>query len=168
MSIGENVKVLRKRKGLTQGELAGAAGIQLTQVSRIENNDTDPKASTLIKVMKALDCSANDLFDSPEQKSGDLYFRALAKKISALTPLNKHIIKTVVDSFCRDHIQTATSSDYREVEEYIEKYGYDYEEYLTAMCYEEDLKEDSIVIEALQHETKEILNPKIEHEKNSK
>ena len=65
MSIGENVKTLRLRKGLTQSQLANKAGIQLTQISRIENNDTDPKASTLSKVINALNCSANDIFDSP-------------------------------------------------------------------------------------------------------
>ena len=65
MSIGENVKALRLRKGLTQSQLAAAAGIQLTQISRVENNDTDPKASTLSKIIQALNCTANDLFNKP-------------------------------------------------------------------------------------------------------
>ncbi|MEQ5807784.1 helix-turn-helix transcriptional regulator [Alteromonas sp. NFXS44] len=65
MSIGENVKALRLRAGLTQSQLANAAGIQLTQISRIENNDTDPKASTLDKVILALGCTANDIFNKP-------------------------------------------------------------------------------------------------------
>lgn len=62
MSIGENLKVLRLRAGLTQGQLSETSGMQLTQISRIENNDTDPKASTINKLMKALGCSADDLF----------------------------------------------------------------------------------------------------------
>ena len=62
MSIGENVKALRQRKGLTQSQLASASGMQLTQVSRIENDDTDPKASTLNKIIKALNTSKNKLF----------------------------------------------------------------------------------------------------------
>lgn len=43
MSIGKNVKTLRARNGLTQSQLEQASGIQLTQVSRIENNDTDSR-----------------------------------------------------------------------------------------------------------------------------
>jgi transcriptional regulator with XRE-family HTH domain len=62
MSIGENLKALRSRAGLTQGQLSERSGMQLTQISRIENNDTDPKASTINKLMKALGCSADDLF----------------------------------------------------------------------------------------------------------
>jgi len=65
MAIGENVKALRLRKGLTQSQLANASGMQLTQVSRIENNDTDPKASTLNKIIAALGCTANDIFNEP-------------------------------------------------------------------------------------------------------
>tara|TARA_A200000159_G_C7324943_1_gene340502 strand:- start:856 stop:1293 length:438 start_codon:yes stop_codon:yes gene_type:complete len=65
MSIGENVKALRQRKGLTQSQLAKASGMQLTQVSRIENDDTDAKASTLNKIIQGLGCSANDIFDKP-------------------------------------------------------------------------------------------------------
>ena len=67
MSIGKNVKALRARKGLTQSQLAQASGMQLTQVSRIENNDTDPKASTLLKLMNALQCTANEIFDEPAE-----------------------------------------------------------------------------------------------------
>lgn len=67
MSIGENVKALRLRKGLTQSQLAKAAEMPLTQISRIENNDTDPKASTLNKVINALGCNANDLFNEPSE-----------------------------------------------------------------------------------------------------
>jgi transcriptional regulator with XRE-family HTH domain len=69
MTVGANLKVLRQRAGLTQKQLADASGMQLTQISRIENNDTDPKASTLIKIMAALKCSADDLFNAPSESS---------------------------------------------------------------------------------------------------
>ena len=64
MIVGANLKVLRQRARLTQKQLADAPGMQLTQISRIENNDTDPKASTLSKIMAALKCSADDWFNA--------------------------------------------------------------------------------------------------------
>ena len=67
MTVGANLKVLRQRAGLTQKQLADASGMQLTQISRIENNDTDPKASTLGKIIQALGCTANDLFNKPTE-----------------------------------------------------------------------------------------------------
>jgi transcriptional regulator with XRE-family HTH domain len=41
--------------------------MQLTQVSRIENDDTDPKASTLNKIITGLGCTANDIFNKPSE-----------------------------------------------------------------------------------------------------
>ena len=43
MSIGENLKRLRRDKGWTQGELADNCGIRLGQISKIERDETDPK-----------------------------------------------------------------------------------------------------------------------------
>ncbi len=72
MTVGANLKVLRQRAGLTQKQLADASGMQLTQISRIENNDTDPKASTLGKIIQALGCTANDLFNKPTESKMSL------------------------------------------------------------------------------------------------
>ncbi|WP_399495558.1 helix-turn-helix domain-containing protein, partial [Streptomyces sp. P9(2023)] len=43
MSIGENLKRIRRDKGWTQSELANNCGIRLGQISKIERNETDPK-----------------------------------------------------------------------------------------------------------------------------
>ncbi|EOA2565072.1 helix-turn-helix domain-containing protein, partial [Vibrio vulnificus] len=61
MSIGENLKRLRRDKGWTQGELADNCGIRLGQISKIERNETDPKLSTIYAITKALDCTPNAL-----------------------------------------------------------------------------------------------------------
>ncbi len=116
MSIGENVREIRKRLGLTQSQLAELAEIQLTQVSRIENNDTDPKASTLKKLMTALKCSADDLMSDSATLSEEMYVKRALKKISKLSPLDKHSILNVIDSFCR-------GNNFKEIEIYGEWLG---------------------------------------------
>jgi len=114
MSIGENVKALRQHRGLTQSQLANASGMQLTQVSRIENNDTDPKASTLNKIIKALGCTANDVFDKPanskmslEDFIGSIDYRSGMDMKTAVVlwkQLNDHqqFIKQVSDTYKND------------------------------------------------------------------
>ena len=72
MSLSEVIVMLRKRRGLSQSELAGRAGISERQVSRYENGgagvmsttifarlawalaDTDEEMDTLLQALHAL------------------------------------------------------------------------------------------------------------------
>lgn len=69
MALGENLRRLRVARGLTQGELSIMTGVKLGQISKIERNEADPKVSTVYKLMKALDCSADRMF-MDEAKTG--------------------------------------------------------------------------------------------------
>lgn len=53
--IGSKIKALRKEKGLTQNQLGELVGVQKAQISRIENNTSNVKITTLLKVLNALD-----------------------------------------------------------------------------------------------------------------
>lgn len=60
-SIGARIRALRKERNMTQEELAEAAGIGATHVSRIENGTTKLSVQTLIAIINALECSADKL-----------------------------------------------------------------------------------------------------------
>jgi len=47
MNLGETIKIVRKRKGLSQGELALSIGITQAYLSQIEKNKKNPNLSTL-------------------------------------------------------------------------------------------------------------------------
>ena len=51
----------RKKKGLSQGELARKLKVDPSYISRLESSASNPSKSTLIKVAQALDCSMQDL-----------------------------------------------------------------------------------------------------------
>jgi transcriptional regulator with XRE-family HTH domain len=59
-SIGERLEHARRRRSLTQEELARAAGVQVVTVSRIENNrqKSEPRLSTIRKLAEALGVEA--------------------------------------------------------------------------------------------------------------
>jgi transcriptional regulator with XRE-family HTH domain len=61
VKIGTNVKRARERALLTQEELAEAAGIGTTTLSRIENNRAEPHFGTIRKIAKALDVDPRSL-----------------------------------------------------------------------------------------------------------
>lgn len=55
MSVGENIKRIRKERHLSQRELGEKLGISQQMVGQYENNPTPPKLETLQKIATALD-----------------------------------------------------------------------------------------------------------------
>ena len=51
-TLGKQVARLRKEKGLTQEELAVKCGTTKTYISRIENNASDIRLSTLMRIVR--------------------------------------------------------------------------------------------------------------------
>ncbi len=60
------VKRLRKLKGMTQVELAGLAGVSAFTVTEIETGRREPRGSTLRKLATALDVEVADFFPKAE------------------------------------------------------------------------------------------------------
>ena len=63
MTIGENIKRVRKEKGLTQKELAKKLNVSEPMISQYESKET-LKLETLRKIAMALGVSTFDLLDS--------------------------------------------------------------------------------------------------------
>jgi transcriptional regulator with XRE-family HTH domain len=60
--IGQNVKRLRAAAGMTQQDLAVAAGLSTSVVSQIEQGtNADPRMNTLAALAKALGVSVDEL-----------------------------------------------------------------------------------------------------------
>jgi len=52
--LGTKIKQLREGQNLTQSQLGELVGVQKAQISKIENNLTDARFGTILKVFKAL------------------------------------------------------------------------------------------------------------------
>jgi HTH-type transcriptional regulator/antitoxin HipB len=50
--LGAMIQELRKKQGLTQEQLAGKCGTTKTYISRIENNASDIRLSTLMRIIR--------------------------------------------------------------------------------------------------------------------
>ncbi|MCC0707302.1 helix-turn-helix domain-containing protein [Clostridioides sp. ES-S-0190-01] len=61
MAIGEDIKKLRKSKGLTQQELAEKANISKNAIYNYENNKSIPNAKILKKIMNALEVVPDEI-----------------------------------------------------------------------------------------------------------
>lgn len=63
MLIGERIKKMRQRKGMTQQMLADECDIEKPNLSRIENGNTNPTVKSLWKISNALGVRLKDLVD---------------------------------------------------------------------------------------------------------
>lgn len=65
MTVGGNIKRIRKEKGLTQRKLGELCGINEVQIRRYElgGKNANPKLETLSKIAQALEVDITDLMD---------------------------------------------------------------------------------------------------------
>ena len=61
IDIGENIREIRKLKGMTQKELGNKLGISQSAINQFENNKTAPKLQTIEKLAIALEVSMYDI-----------------------------------------------------------------------------------------------------------
>lgn len=62
--VGNNIALTRKRKGMTQAELAEKLEMSAESLSRIENGTVAPRFPRIQAMAQALGCSVADLFRS--------------------------------------------------------------------------------------------------------
>jgi transcriptional regulator with XRE-family HTH domain len=83
MSLGEYIKIIRHRRGLSQWELSRLSGLTRSHLSRLElDNFENPSAETFLSLAKALKVHPNDLY----QAAGYIEENARFRRSSARTP----------------------------------------------------------------------------------
>ena len=100
MSIGSNLKRLRNEKGLTQGELSEKSKLGLNMISKLERDATDPRLSSLYKIMRVLDCTAdellNDFFESNMKNKLKIHF----ERVSKIPDDQQDVICEIISKYC--------------------------------------------------------------------
>jgi transcriptional regulator with XRE-family HTH domain len=100
MSIAKNLQRVRKERGFNQEQLADSSGVSLTQISKIERNETDPRVSTIEKLAKALNCSTDQLlFDEASESLTGLLKRSF-ERAARLDPMSKAALLKVINMAC--------------------------------------------------------------------
>ena len=59
--LGKNLKRIRTEKGISQGDIVKASGIDKAMISNIENGKTNPTLATIAKLAKAIGVSVGEL-----------------------------------------------------------------------------------------------------------
>lgn len=103
--IGENIKILRQQKGISQDRLSKEADLALNTIVKIETDESpNPTAETLNKIAEALGISVGSLFVLPKKSLRELKKDGLIKLSNVFsgsglenreTGLNRIFLKSV-------------------------------------------------------------------------
>ena len=63
MSIGENLRALRMKRGLTQGELAEMVGVTRAFLCQIERGTKNPSLQVSVEIARVLQCNLGELVE---------------------------------------------------------------------------------------------------------
>lgn len=74
--LRDRLREKRLEAGLTQAELAEAAGLHFTTISHLESGKTDPQPRSLKLLARALDCRPADLWAKGEDEDAPVRFIA--------------------------------------------------------------------------------------------
>ena len=79
MTLGERILILRRRRGMSQGALATASGLNRNTIARLEQGNLhDLGGQSLVKLALALGCSTDVLLGMAEMDTETESFAAVA------------------------------------------------------------------------------------------
>ena len=81
MTLGQQVRALRRQRRLTQEQLAELAGVSLQHIGEIERGQGNPTLNSLVKLSDALDISLSELFENSEQYKSEKEMRDLLHQL---------------------------------------------------------------------------------------
>lgn len=94
--IGKRFKEAREHLGLTQEEFAEKTNLTINYISTIERGASFPRCENLIKLINALETSADAIFCDVILCSNDYKASQLSNKLADLSPqAQKRILRTL-------------------------------------------------------------------------
>ena len=104
--IGENIMRQRKRKGLTQEQLASAIGISQASMSKYETGDLQISAEMIIQFASALKVNFNAILGIQNNKSFNyspsLKLMKRLKKIENMSPSDQKALFKTIDKYIQN------------------------------------------------------------------
>ena len=99
ISLGNRIKTARLEKGFTQNALAQCADVSNVYLGEIERGLKMPSLNSFIKIIQALDISA-DYILRDEVASGERYiYDEIAAKMRDLTPKQRKTAADILDGY---------------------------------------------------------------------
>ena len=104
MTLGENIKIVRMQKKMSQADLAKAANVHQKNISKYENDGVVPSALILKEIAKALGVSADYLLGSEKDDViKDTTLLRFFKEIDKMPDDLKNALLKVVEAYVQNY-----------------------------------------------------------------
>ena len=103
MEFPNRLAQLRKERGMTQQQLADRAGTHVVQIRRYEGGVSQPAVDVLKRLAIALSVSADALLFDESERGPDDDLRLQFEALSAMSPEEKHVAKSVLEAMIVKH-----------------------------------------------------------------
>lgn len=102
MTLHEKIKMLRKKKKISQQELANRMGIHITYLSRLENGHFKPSLDVIKKFVEVFEVTydylINDDLDHYEVKIQDKSLAERMQLVDSLADDDRHALRQIIDT----------------------------------------------------------------------
>ena len=97
--LGLKIREARIQKGYTQEKLAESAGIGAVYLSEIERGIKMPSLKLFVKIINALDISADYVLRDELSVSKEYVYDEVTEKLAELTPKQRKAAAAIIDAF---------------------------------------------------------------------
>lgn len=94
--VGQRIREARLARDLSQQELAAKANLSLPHISDIENGKKAMKLATFVKIIEALQISADSILRADVPEVNQLYQNEFSQLVDGCTPSEIEALKKVV------------------------------------------------------------------------
>ena len=94
--LGSRIRAIRQQKKITPEKLAEAAGVGVTHISHIETGNSIPSLQTLVDIINALGCTADELLCMEVRQSRPLLNNWLGELVSDCSDSEVKLITDMV------------------------------------------------------------------------
>ena len=103
MTLGDNIRRLRKTKGWSQRELADQVSSTSSYINRVETGKVNPSIGVLERIAKALGCSLDQMVKAEEPAEIHVRDKAMMERVKLIDSLDEadrdallHMIDTML------------------------------------------------------------------------
>lgn len=102
LELGKKLRDARQKKGYSQHALAEIAGIGNVYLGEIERGLKMPSLNIFIKLIEALDISADYILRDELTSGKEYIYDEITKKLKSLTPKQRKTVADILDGYLRN------------------------------------------------------------------
>jgi len=104
MTLGENIKIVRMQKKMSQAELAKSANVHQKNISKYENDGVVPSALTLKEIARVLDVTTDFLLGSEKDDVvKDVTLLKFFKEVDKMPDNLKGALMQVIEAYVQNY-----------------------------------------------------------------